>query len=360
MTNTTPNLSIYDLTIRMLLLFMIIGWCLMLMIPFVHIVLWGVILTLAFDPLHRKFTRLLRGRSKLAAVLIVVLSLSVLILPGILFLNSIIDGVKILKENYLAGNLTIPPPSEKVKSWPVIGNALYDLWQSGSSDIEHFILKYQSHLVEVGSKIGKGLLSAAGGIVQMLGAVFIAGFLLMIGGTNEVLRKFFNKVAGNRGDEFTVVVNQTIQNVVKGILGVALIQALLTGAGFMLAGIPMAGLWTLLVFILAALQLPPAVIVLPVIAYMFSEKETMTAVLWTCYLMIAGISDNVLKPILLGKGAPVPMLVIFIGVIGGFIFSGFIGMFTGAVVMSLGYKLFVSWLEPEIIEAEVKAEEKKP
>jgi predicted PurR-regulated permease PerM len=93
---------------------------------------------------------------------------------------------------------------------------------------------------------------------------------------------------------------------------------------------------------------------------MFSEKETMTAVLWTCYLMIAGISDNVLKPILLGKGAPVPMLVIFIGVIGGFIFSGFIGMFTGAVVMSLGYKLFVSWLEPEIIEAEVKAEEKKP
>jgi predicted PurR-regulated permease PerM len=152
-------------------------------------------------------------------------------------------------------------------------------------------------------------------------------------------------VAGNRGDEFAGVVNMTIGNVVKGILGVALIQAIITGLGFLFAGIPLAGLWTLLVFIFAVLQLPPAIIVVPIMAYMFSEKELTPAIIWTIYLMIAGLSDNILKPILLGKGAPVPMLVIFIGVIGGFIFSGFIGLFTGAVVMSIGYKLFISWLD---------------
>ena len=85
-------------------------------------------------------------------------------------------------------------------------------------------------------------------------------------------------------------------------------------------------------------------VVLPVIIYLFAEKETLPAILWSVYLILAGLSDNILKPVLLGKGAPVPMLVIVLGVIGGFIFSGFIGLFTGAIIMSIGYKLFVSWI----------------
>jgi predicted PurR-regulated permease PerM len=125
---------------------------------------------------------------------------------------------------------------------------------------------------------------------------------------------------------------------------VALIQALLIGIGFLISGVPFAGVLTLVVFMLAVLQLPPIIIVLPVIVYLFGAKETLPAILWTVYLILAGISDNILKPLLLGKGAPVPMLVIFIGVIGGFILSGFIGLFTGAIVMSIGYKLFVAWI----------------
>jgi len=143
---------------------------------------------------------------------------------------------------------------------------------------------------------------------------------------------------------------KTVGNVVKGIIGVALILALLNGTLFMLAGIPYAGIWTLLVFVLGILQLPLFFITLPIIVYMFSEKELMPAIVWTVLLLVAGLSDNVLKPILLGKGAPVPMLVIFIGVIGGFMFSGFIGLFTGAIVMSLGYKLFVGWINSTNVE----------
>ena len=94
----------------------------------------------------------------------------------------------------------------------------------------------------------------------------------------------------------------------------------------------------------AIFQLPVTFVVIPVAVYLFSEKEMLPAILWSAYLFLSGISDNIIKPILLGKGAPVPILVIFLGVVGGFIFSGFIGLFTGAVVMSLGYMLFVEWI----------------
>jgi predicted PurR-regulated permease PerM len=95
------------------------------------------------------------------------------------------------------------------------------------------------------------------------------------------------------------------------------------------------------------LQIPLIFITLPIIIYLFAEKELITAIIWSVLIFVAGLSDNVLKPILLGKGAPVPMLVIFIGVIGGFIFSGFIGLFTGAIVMSIGYKLFLGWINSD-------------
>jgi len=170
---------------------------------------------------------------------------------------------------------------------------------------------------------------------------------LVIGGAGESIRKFFRKLAGDRGDEFADMTLKTIGSVVKGIIGVALILALLHGIILMLAGVPYAGIWTLLIFVLCVLQIPVVIVTLPIIIYIFSVQEVGSAILWTALLLVAGLSDNVLKPILLGKGAPVPMLVIFIGVIGGFILSGFIGLFTGAIVMSIGYKLFTGWLNSD-------------
>ncbi len=344
MKNTNPNNSVYDITIRMFLLFTIVAWCLLVMLPFIHIMLWGIILALAFMPLHKSLSNLMGRKPKLASTIIVMISLAIIILPGIFFMDSIIEGVEEIRAAHQAGTLTIPPPSEKVKSWPVIGEKIFDIWSSGTSDLKNIIIKYKVQLADIGSKVAKGILGATSGMLQLMGAMIIAGILLVVGGTGEEVRKFFRKVAGNKGDEFADVAKLTVGNVVKGVLGVALIQSLLIGLGFLLAGIPFAGLWTLIVFIFAVLQLPPTLVVLPIVAYMFSEMDTLPAVLWTIYLFLAGLSDNILKPILLGKGAPVPMLVIFIGVIGGFILSGFIGLFTGAIVMSIGYKLFIAWI----------------
>ncbi len=101
----------------------------------------------------------------------------------------------------------------------------------------------------------------------------------------------------------------------------------------------------LICLILAIIQIGPGLVIIPVIIYLFSTMELLGAILWTVYLVIVMISDSFLKPILLGKGAPVPMLVIFLGTIGGFITSGFVGMFIGAIILSLGYKLFIAWLD---------------
>ena len=342
--------SVYDTVIRLFILILIVGWCLAILYPFVSIMLWSLIQAMALHPLHKSLSKKMGGRPKLASTLIVLTVLVVIFLPTWLLIDSLIAQVKELKVSFDSGTLTIPPPTEKVKDWPIIGSRLYDLWYNASVNLVETVMKYQEQIIALGSKIGTGILGAVGGIIQILISFIIAAILLVFGEAGEGMRKFFRKLAGDRGDEFAEMTVKTVGSVVKGIIGVALILALLNGVLFMLAGIPYAGIWTLLVFVLGVLQLPLFFITVPVIAYMFSEKELVPAIIWTVLLLIAGLSDNVLKPILLGKGAPVPMLVIFIGVIGGFIFSGFIGLFTGAIVFSLGYKLFVAWINSNNVE----------
>ena len=135
--------------------------------------------------------------------------------------------------------------------------------------------------------------------------------------------------------------------VALGILGVALIQTLLASLGFLLVCVPGAGLWALLVLILAVVQLPTILILGPIIVYVFSTSSTVAAVVFAIWSILVGISDAFLKPLLMGRGVDVPMLVIFIGAIGGFMTSGIIGLFVGAVILALGYKLFLTWLDKD-------------
>jgi predicted PurR-regulated permease PerM len=336
--------SIFDTTIRLLILLLIVAWCLLIMYPFMNIILWSLILAVALYPLHSKLSKKLGGKPKLASFIIILTILVIVILPTWFLIGSLIDEIKALKVSYDSGTLTIPPPAEKIKAWPIIGEKLYTTWQSAYVNLEQVIVKYQDQLIGIGHKLAMGILSAAGGVIQIMVSLFIAGILLVIGGAGEAIRNFFRKAAGNRGDEFADITLKIVGSVVKGILGEALVMAMLHGIVFWLAGIPYAGIWTLLVFVLAVCQIPVFLISVPVMIYLFAASEILPAILWSVSLLVVSFSDDVLTPILIGKGAPVPMVVIFIGVIGGFIFSGFIGLFTGAIVMSLGYKLFAGWI----------------
>lgn len=354
MDNQITTKNFYDIMIRLAAITLIVAWSLMILFPFTNILLWSFILAIALMPLHHSLSSVLKGKPKLASTIIVLAGLVIILVPGWLFLDSIIVGIKDMKTNFDAGTLTIPPPTENVKTWPLIGNAVYDTWNSASISLEQTVMQYKEQLIGIGSAFIKGLMSTVSGGLQMIVSFIIAGVLLVIPGVGESMRKFIRRLVGQKGDEFTDIVVKTVGNVVKGVLGVAFIQALIIGIGFLLAGVPYAGLWTLIVLMLAILQIPPTLVVIPVIIYLFSILNTVPAILWGVYLFLGGMSDNILKPILLGKGAPVPMLVIFLGVIGGFMLSGFIGLFTGAIVVSIGYKMLVAWMNDPEAKTETK------
>jgi predicted PurR-regulated permease PerM len=354
MENQITTKNFYDIMIRLAAITLIVAWSLMILFPFTNILLWSFILAIALMPIHHSLSSVLKGKPKLASTIIVLAGLVIILVPGWLFLDSIIEGIKDMKVNFDAGTLTIPPPTENVKTWPLIGNAVYDAWNSASISLEQTVMQYKEQLIGIGSAFIKGVMSTVSGGLQMVVSFIIAGVLLVIPGVGESMRKFIRRLVGQKGDEFTDIVVKTVGNVVKGVLGVAFIQALIIGIGFLLAGVPYAGLWTLIVLMLAILQIPPTLVVIPVIIYLFSILNTVPAILWGVYLFLGGMSDNILKPILLGKGAPVPMLVIFLGVIGGFMLSGFIGLFTGAIVVSIGYKMLVAWMNDPEAKTETK------
>ena len=335
---------VYDTMIRLLIILLIITLCLMILYPFGSILMWSLILAMAIHPFHAKLTKKLGGKPKLASTIIVISALAIIFIPSWFVIDSMVEEVQTVKMNLSENGLTIPAPKESVKEWPLVGERVYDFWKSASGNLEQTLDKYKDQLTDLGQQLAKGALGTISALIQILVSFIIAAVLLVFGGAGESMRRFFRKLAGKRGDEFADMTMKTVSSVLKGVLGVALVVSILHGILFTLAGVPYPGLLTLGVFVLGVLQIPAIIITLPVIIYIFTIKTTSAAVIWAILLIIAGLSDNVLKPILLGKGAAVPMLVIFLGVIGGFILSGFIGLFTGAIVMSLGYKLFIGWL----------------
>jgi predicted PurR-regulated permease PerM len=177
-------------------------------------------------------------------------------------------------------------------------------------------------------------------------AIVIAGVLLAHAeaGT-RIAYAIATRFAGERGADFAGLAEATVRSVTRGILGVSIIQSLLAGVGFMVMGIPGAGLWALLCLLLSVVQIGILPITVPIVIYVFSTADTVSAVIFLVWSIFVGTIDNILKPILLGRGVQVPMAVIFIGAIGGFISEGIIGLFVGSVVLVLGYKLFLAWLD---------------
>jgi predicted PurR-regulated permease PerM len=164
----------------------------------------------------------------------------------------------------------------------------------------------------------------------------------------ELATKFFTRLAGKSGERMAEDTRSTVIAVAKGILGVAVIQALFCGLGMFIAGIPFTGIWILLCLILAVFQIGLFPVSIGVIIYIWMQDSTGMAIFLTIWMLVAGVLDNFLKPILLGKGAPVPAMVVFFGSLGGFLYSGILGLFTGAIVLTLGYKLAKAWLDGEV------------
>jgi predicted PurR-regulated permease PerM len=269
-----------------------------------------------------------------------------IILPSIRMAGSLVGGTKYINERIQRREMKVPPPPDNIDTWPVIGESLKRQWYEASANLKGTLTRFEPQLKAMSLWLLKSAMGTALGLVQFALSIIIAGiFMANAKGSGDMARALFVRLAGERGADFADISIKTVRNVVKGILGVAIIQALLAGAGFFVAGVPGAGLWAFLCLFLAIIQIGIFPVVIPVIIYMFYSADTFTAGLLTGWLILVSLLDNLLKPILLGRGAPVPTLVIFLGAIGGFFSMGFMGLFVGAVILSIGFKLFRVWLD---------------
>jgi len=326
----------------------LIVWCFMILAPFLNFIIWGVIIAVALYPSFITLKNLLGNRGKLAAVIITLLLLAILVVPSIILTESLVHKLKAYSTDFNADSIRIAPPPEKVADWPLIGNSLHQLWNTASNSLSSLIDQFKPQIVKASKWLFSSIVETGFGLIQFILSIILSGILLVNArNTSKITLSIFTRIAGEQGIEFATISEVTIRNVTRGILGVAIIQTLLAGIGFLIAGIPGAGLWTLLALIFAIIQIGVGPVVIPVIIYMFYAMDPTPAILFTVYFILVMLSDNILKPILLGKGSPVPMIVVFLGAIGGFLATGFLGLFTGAVILSLGYRLFQVWINDD-------------
>jgi predicted PurR-regulated permease PerM len=256
----------------------------------------------------------------------------------------------------------VPPPNESVASWPLIGERVYEIWSHAAMNLEETLNEFKPELQQLGQK-ALGMASAVViGALQLIVATIIAGVLLtraQVG--HRVTLKIATKLAGTAdGEKLANLSINTIRAVVKGVLGVAVIQAILSAIGFVVIGVPGAGLWAGAVLVVAIAQLPLFLVLGPIAFWVFSVASPVPATIFLVYSLLIGFSDAFLKPILLGRGVATPVLVIMIGAIGGAISQGIVGLFLGAVVLVLGYELLTAWMEyekPATVAKEVMAGE---
>ena len=344
----SPTSTGIDIAIRLGVLAALLAWCFQILRPFISPVIWGIIIAVAIYPAYEKLNAKLGDRRKLTSAVMILSALLIIILPGIQLAVSSVDTIKTLSTKLEEKGLKVPPPPERVGNWPVIGKSVKNLWQMAFDNLEATLMKFESQMIEFAKWLLKTVLGAAVGILMFAISLVIAGVLLASAKSGgQMTKKLFVRLAGEHGAEFAEISVKTVRSVVKGIIGVSLLQSILAGLGVAAAGIPGAGLWAFLCLCLAIIQIGIGPVIIPVIIYAFLKMSTLTAVILTVWLVLVALSDGPFKAILLGRGASVPILVIFLGAIGGFISFGFLGLFIGAVILSVGYKLLELWLQKD-------------
>jgi predicted PurR-regulated permease PerM len=322
--------------------------CILLLRPFLNLIVCGIIIAIGIYPAYRMLTKALRGRTTLSAVLCSALLLLLVILPAVLLTGTLVDGIQNFIHQVQTGRLDLPQPPSSLEKLPVIGPRLEEFWALCSTNLSEVFVRFRPQIQEKIPVVLSASAGIGGAILQFVAAIMLAGYLLATSKANELFaERIFSRIFGRQGPDFKELVSATIRTVTNGILGVAVIQTVFASLGFWIVGLPGAGLWALIFLIATVLQVGMLVL-LPAVLYAFAAFSTTHAVIFTVWCIIVGLMDNVLKPILLGRGGKVPMIVVLLGVLGGFItMNSIIGLFVGAIVLSVGYKLFMAWLGGE-------------
>ena len=337
-----------DVLIRAGLILALVMLCFQVFAPFLNLMIWALILAVTLYPMQVWLAARLGGRQGLAATLIVLLGAAVAVVPTAALMNSLGDSVQGLITGVQNNTLVVPPPREGVGNWPLVGDKVHAFWTRAHTDLPALVQSMQPKIGNL-AKGALGFVAGIGtGLLQFLGSLIVAGIMMAFGESGaRAIRSIFQKIIdGPRGAQFADLSTATIRAVAKGVLGVAFIQAIIVGLCLLVAGVPWAGVLAVIVLVLGIAQVPAVLVTLPAIAWLWSSSDYGTGqnVLYTVLLLVAGMADNVLKPLMLGRGVDAPMPVILLGALGGMAAAGILGMFVGATLLALGYQIFMGWV----------------
>ncbi|UNK50150.1 AI-2E family transporter [Lysobacter sp. S4-A87] len=339
--------------------------CVRVFAPFSNLVILGVILAISIYPLYQGLVRRMGGKRGLSATVLVLALLLLLGVPMVILGSSFASQISEVHQQFEKGSFTVPAPSPKVAEWPLVGERLHTAWSEAANNLPAYLEKNAEIIRGYTRKALAMAANAAGAVLMFLAAIVVAGILMVYAeaGSRTVERILIRLTSPTEGPSLLKLSVATVRSVATGVVGVAFIQALLLGMGFLLAGIPAAGVFAAITMLLGILQLPALIISLPAIGYLWWAEDgssTGMKVVFTIYFLIAGMADNVLKPLLLGRGVDAPMLVILIGAIGGMVTGGILGLFVGAVLLAVAYKLFMEWVDSRSLDTVVPAAPAEP
>lgn len=328
---------------------MLVIACIKIVSPFLGALLWGGIIAISVWPLFERLRWRLNRRRGLAALVLTAALILIFVLPTSLLVYSLADHVAsvggLVKD---LTTLTLPRPPAWLIDAPLIGPSIDAFWQRASTDMPALLESARPAIKDGAAWVLKQSGSLTLSLLEFLLSIVLAGFLCANGdGAIILLERLIYRIAGERGLALIAVAGQTVRAVSVGVIGTALMQALLSLFGFAVAGIPGAGLLAVCCFVLAMLQVGTSPVWIPSAIWLLYQSETGWAVFTAVWGIFINIVDNFVKPYLISHGSGLPMLLIFIGVLGGLLAWGFIGIFVGATLLVVCFTLLKSWLDME-------------
>jgi predicted PurR-regulated permease PerM len=335
--------AIVDLIVQLACVALLAVWAAFLLQPFFTIIAWSVILAVILYPFFDWMVRVSHMPALLAALLLTAICLAILLGPTAWLGVSLVETLQSIAERLRSG-VAVPPPPESIKTWPLIGDQAYDFWSLASSNLREAFGEIGPYLKSLSGNVLSFAGSTTLGMIEFLAAVIIAGFLLSPGPRLvEWARSILRRITARRGDEFVDLIGVTVRNLARGVIGVAIVQALLAGIAFIIVGVPAAGFLSLLVLIFGIAQIGAGIVIIPIVIWSWLTLNTTTALIFTVCMIPVILLENVLRPIIMAHGLKTPMIVILIGVIGGILTHGVIGVFLGPVVLAIAWELLTAW-----------------
>jgi predicted PurR-regulated permease PerM len=320
--------------------------------PFISALLWAAVLSFSLWPLHRRLVKSLGGRRTLASALMAGGLVVVVLLPFLVVGITLADNVTEFKTAVQHWMEEGPPsPPSWLGKLPVVGPRAVAEWQALAADSSVLLQKakpliesFSLWLLRSGFLLGRGL-------IELALSILITFFFLREGlSVSEGLNFGIQRIAGSRGERLLQIAGNTVRGVVYGILGTALIQALLAGVGYLIAGVPAVALLTLLTFCVCFVPAVGAPLVWgPAALWLYHQGATGSAIFMVIWGIGVSSIDNFVKPWLISQGSNLPFLLVFFGALGGLIVFGFIGLFIGPTLLALGYKLVEEWLANKVV-----------